>query len=305
MSFEPFMYLAVPLPMAVVMQREVTFVSAALATGGRSAATTFLLQLTQADNIGSLKVELCKILAEDLGEDAQVLPTVDQLVAVEVTGHRIQHTLEDWTLLRHRESSEITVIHRMSTSAADLMSTEEDAAAATAAALAHLPAPLIPTDVAGPIGPMPMPMPSPTHATSSGHGDDGAAASSTEVGAAAAAMLMMDTAVPMQAPLAAPPAQQVVTVTASGDGQASQPQSEEGLVAASEVSTQQVTMAVDTGDGAGVMGSQAGDGSEGPTLPLPPDLQTATSSAIPMPPPVEDMSCVICMEDFPPSEVQL
>ena len=63
-TFEPFMYLPVPLPDASLKQLEVTFVA------GRSdgaTATSLLLDLTQADNVGSMKLKLVQMLrAEQL-----------------------------------------------------------------------------------------------------------------------------------------------------------------------------------------------------------------------------------------------
>ncbi len=96
-TFEPFMYLAVPLPAAVVLQREVVYVSPPNPWDplGRPAATAYLLQMTQADNVHHLKTELCRVLAEDGGGPAEV-PSPDQLTAVEVAGHRVLHALEDW-----------------------------------------------------------------------------------------------------------------------------------------------------------------------------------------------------------------
>lgn len=98
-TFEPFMYLPVPLPNAVLKQIEVTLVSV------RMPVTKFLLDLTQADNIGNLKQEFVKLLREDYADvwpkDADLSDVCNSLQVVEVYDHHISRIIEDWTFLRH------------------------------------------------------------------------------------------------------------------------------------------------------------------------------------------------------------
>ncbi len=289
-TFEPFMYLAVPLPSAVVLQIEVTFVSAAAAVCGQPAATSYLLDMTQADNIASLKVELCRIIDEDENGGDFAAPSVDQLTAVELCGHRVMHNLEDWTLLRNiRDGKQVCVIQRMSTAEADKESSDPD-----------LVPPLIPTELPLPmIGPMPMPMPSPT-----GDGNTQSNAAFGDVlSGDAVSSLLTETVSPML-PVQADDVQSV-TVTASGDGQQTQSEEQQedgrgdggGMVTAAEVVSSQAMMAVDE--------------SKDEVTPPQSDLAAAgsvaqtngTVSPFADPSPPVDLSCVICMEELPASEV--
>ena len=71
-SFEPFMYLPVPLPNGLVRQTEVTVVSPRRFPSARK----FLLEMTQADNVGVLKrrvsEKMCGSVDEDLVSRLQV-----------------------------------------------------------------------------------------------------------------------------------------------------------------------------------------------------------------------------------------
>ena len=97
-TFEPFMYLPVPLPNAMIKQIEVTFVGE---VGGKTDSIAILLDMTQADDVGSVKKSIGKVL---LGEDVDekcLDDFVASVQAVESYNHRITRTVEDWTLLRH------------------------------------------------------------------------------------------------------------------------------------------------------------------------------------------------------------
>ena len=94
-SFEPFMYLPVPLPNAHVRQTIVTFVSAV--SGAKP--TTFLLQLTHADNVSTIKEKL-------LDQDVKRRSETSKLQVVEVFEHHISRTVEDWTSLKYLKDKE-------------------------------------------------------------------------------------------------------------------------------------------------------------------------------------------------------
>ena len=88
-SFEPFMYLPVPLPQAHIRQMEVTFVDSSCR------ATEFLLQMTNADNVLKLKDQVIKILEwpeeKVKGSNVQI---------AEVFDHHVVKIVEDWTILK-------------------------------------------------------------------------------------------------------------------------------------------------------------------------------------------------------------
>jgi hypothetical protein len=112
-SFEPFMYLPVPLPNALVRQLEVTIVSNSISEN--RVAKRFLIDFTQADNVETLKKRAAeKIMAfidrtngDNISED-QLLP---RLQVSEVLNHHISRTVEDWCMLKHlKDDKEIYVI---------------------------------------------------------------------------------------------------------------------------------------------------------------------------------------------------
>ena len=93
-SFEPFMYLPVPLPNAHVRQTQVVFVSAV----AKARPLTLMLQLTHADNVATLKEKLSQIL-DSTGVPAKSKKS--KLQVVEVWEKHISRHVEDWTSLKY------------------------------------------------------------------------------------------------------------------------------------------------------------------------------------------------------------
>lgn len=84
-SFEPFMYLPVPLPNANIRQVQVVHVST-------SGLVTFLrLDMSQADNVGHLKSQLSQELNLENGSKMQI---------AEVCQNHIARVVDDWTMLK-------------------------------------------------------------------------------------------------------------------------------------------------------------------------------------------------------------
>ena len=105
-SFEPFMYLPVPLPNGLVRQTEVTVVS----PRRYPSAKKFLLEMTQADNVGALKRRVSEKVAGAVDDDL-----VSRLQVSEVINHHISRTVDDWCMLKHlRDDRAIFVIEVLS-----------------------------------------------------------------------------------------------------------------------------------------------------------------------------------------------
>ena len=104
-SFEPFMYLPVPLPNGLVRQTEVTVVSPRYPS-----AKKFLLEMTQADNVGVLKRRVSEKISGSVDEDL-----VSRLQVSEVVSNHISRTVDDWCMLKHlRDDRDIFVIEVLS-----------------------------------------------------------------------------------------------------------------------------------------------------------------------------------------------
>lgn len=88
-SFEPFMYLPVPLPNANIRQVHVTYID----PDSNSGPMALMLDMCQADNVGHLKAKLTEELALQsvCGAKFQIAEVVD---------HHISRVVDDWTLLR-------------------------------------------------------------------------------------------------------------------------------------------------------------------------------------------------------------
>jgi len=103
-SFEPFMYLPVPLPNAHIRQVEVTLISGIIG----QKPVTFLIELTHADSVIDLKKKLLSLLSRS-GE----VESIEQLSrcedskmqVVEVLDHHVSRTVDDWTSLNHLKDS--------------------------------------------------------------------------------------------------------------------------------------------------------------------------------------------------------
>ncbi len=86
-SFEPFMYLPVPLPNANIRQVQVTYVDPS-----DSNYIQLRLDMCQSDNVGHLKSKLMEDLSLNIGEV--------KLQIAEVYDHHISRVIDDWTLLK-------------------------------------------------------------------------------------------------------------------------------------------------------------------------------------------------------------
>lgn len=105
-NFEPFMYLPVPLPNGLIRQFEVTVVSPRFPS-----AKKFLLEMTQADNVGVLK----RRVAEKVGNGVVDEELVSRLQVSEVLHSHISRTVDDWCMLKHlRDDRDIFVIEVLS-----------------------------------------------------------------------------------------------------------------------------------------------------------------------------------------------
>lgn len=110
-NFEPFMYLPVPLPDAHIRQVQVHFKGGLRYPGDR----TLLLDMTQADDVGHLKIKMAKYLIDRNDKDLKSRDVASELSqklnVVEVLSHHISRNLEDWCALRHlKEDRDIYVI---------------------------------------------------------------------------------------------------------------------------------------------------------------------------------------------------
>jgi len=88
-SFEPFMYLPVPLPNANIKQVQVTYIDPDLNLGPMA----LMLDMGQGDNVGHLKAKLTEELAlqSTCGAKIQIAEVVD---------NHISRVVDDWTLLK-------------------------------------------------------------------------------------------------------------------------------------------------------------------------------------------------------------
>ena len=103
-SFEPFMYLPVPLPNAHIRQVEVTFISGM----DDVKPITFLIELTHADSVIDLKKKLLSLLSSggDTKESEALRKSADsKMQVVEVLDHHVSRTVDDWTSLSHLKDS--------------------------------------------------------------------------------------------------------------------------------------------------------------------------------------------------------
>ncbi|XP_052783368.1 uncharacterized protein LOC128219583 [Mya arenaria] len=88
-TFEPFMYLSVPIPHAMERQLCVTLIS------GNSEPTRYLLTMHKQDKISHVKQQLCALIGRNVGD----------LIIAEVLDWHISRILEDNTMLRYINDS--------------------------------------------------------------------------------------------------------------------------------------------------------------------------------------------------------
>uniref|UniRef100_A0A0K2TJB5 Ubiquitin carboxyl-terminal hydrolase n=1 Tax=Lepeophtheirus salmonis TaxID=72036 RepID=A0A0K2TJB5_LEPSM len=95
-TFEPFMYLPVPLPGALTRQVDLVFL------GRASVPIRVRLNMTRVDNVGNLKTRLKEVL---------MLEESSKLQIVEVFDHHISRNVDDWTALKFlKEDRQIYVL---------------------------------------------------------------------------------------------------------------------------------------------------------------------------------------------------
>ena len=102
-TFEPFMYLPVPLPHALEKQVVLTFVSAAkFSYGSRAAAPVrYLVDVHKYDRLSRVILELKKLLKSE----GQACEDGSKIVLAEVRNHTVERILEDGMLLRFAQDA--------------------------------------------------------------------------------------------------------------------------------------------------------------------------------------------------------
>ena len=73
-SFEPFMYLPVPLPNANIRQVQVTYI-------GQNRPVQLLLDMSHSDNVGHLKSKVIQDLAIDITAKLQIVEVLDHHIS--------------------------------------------------------------------------------------------------------------------------------------------------------------------------------------------------------------------------------